>query len=73
MKDTRSIDEILKDFDPSQTKKEEDLRGGMVGIWLPAQHKVRYDKLQETSGRQFSKKAREVLLALIDAAEAMTA
>lgn len=40
-----------------------------VTIWLPAEAKASYDRLQDKSGRRFSKKAREVLIELITQAE----
>ncbi len=68
-----SFSEILGDFgspakDDSRTLKD----GKPVTIWLPAKAKASYDRLQEKSGRRFSKKAREVLLTLIDIAESKT-
>lgn len=67
------LGEILDDFAPavSQTPGIGPSRGGQpVTIWLRAEDKVRYDRIQRSSGRRFSKKAREVILALIELAEA---
>jgi hypothetical protein len=70
----KTLNDILADFGPKGADDKNSLKEGKpVTIWLPAAAKARYDKLQETSGRRFSKKAREVLLALIEAAEARTA
>lgn len=69
-----TLNEILSDFRPTKTEEKNSLKGGSpVTIWLPAEAKARYDRLQENSGRKFSKKAREVLLALMEVAEARTA
>lgn len=45
----------------------------IVTIRLTPDAKARYDKLQQKSRKKFGKKAREVLLALIEAAEARSA
>lgn len=67
-----TLSEILSDFGPDESSREvKETRP--VTIWIPADAKARYDRLQEKSGRRFSKKARETLIALIAAAEAMTA
>jgi hypothetical protein len=74
MNDTQSFDQILGDFSPAtETISDRVSDGKMVGIWIPAEYKARYDKLQLKSRLKFGKKAREVLLALIEAAEARTA
>lgn len=68
-----TISEILGDFSPTMKDSPKSLKEGRpVTIWLPAEAKARYDRLQEKSGRRFSKKAREILLALIEMAEART-
>lgn len=64
-----SIEDILGDFDVTKPVTNSGLTGGTVTIWLSSEDKARYDRLQERSGRKFSKKAREVLIALIDIAE----
>lgn len=67
-----TINELLGDFTPvpqSQSRMDR----GAVTIKLPADAKARYDLLQQKSGRQFGKKAREVLLKLIELAEARIA
>jgi hypothetical protein len=73
MEDAKSLNEILGDFNPSEASDKSALNGGTVTIWLSAADKARYDQLQIKSGRRFSKKAREALLALIEIAEARTA
>lgn len=72
MSTKQSLDRILEDFNPKDTANTLSLKasGAPVTIWLPAEAKARYDRLQEASHRQFSKKAREALLLLIDLAEA---
>jgi cytidylate kinase len=72
MRDERKLlDAILGDFDLNEPVTEGLVKtGAPVTIWLPAAAKMRYDKLQKRSGRRLSKKAREVLIALLDAVEA---
>lgn len=62
----RSLDEILANFNPT----EESNLTGAVTIWLPAEDKAAWDRLQHSTGRRFSKKAREILQAAIQIAEA---
>lgn len=69
----KTISEILGDFSPTKTEHASLKDGKPVTIWLPADAKARYDKLQESSGRRFSKKAREALIVLIAMAEARSA
>lgn len=64
-----TINDLLGDFSQATDTDKSLTERRPVTIWLPADAKSRYDKLQEKSGRRFSKKAREVLLALIDCAE----
>jgi hypothetical protein len=71
MREKPSMDAILGNFDMNETENEsrrKDCRP--VTIWISASAKARYDRLQKLSGRRFSKKAREILLAAIDMAEA---
>lgn len=68
----KTISEILGDFSPNEASSSIKRDGQPVTIWLPAEAKARYDKLQKNSGRKFSKKARETLIALIEIAEAKT-
>lgn len=69
-----ALDEFLGDFNMSEPEAEPSLKmGAPITIWLPAEDKARYDKLQKLSRRRFSKKAREVLQALMEAVEAKTA
>ncbi|MES2355597.1 MAG: hypothetical protein V4568_14605 [Pseudomonadota bacterium] len=71
MKSEKSITDYLSDFNPGDGANPLSLKSGApITIWLPADIKARYDKLQDMSGRKFSRKAREVLTALIHAAEA---
>jgi hypothetical protein len=66
----RTLDSILKDFDVSGKCDKAKPVGSMIGVWLPDDYKARYDNLQTTSGRRFSKKVREVIIAMIDMAQA---
>jgi hypothetical protein len=66
------FDEILEGFNPKAPQIAPLRSGGAVTIWLDAEAKARYDRLQEMSkhrGRRFSDVARETLKALIDVAE----
>lgn len=65
----KTIEDLLGDFRPVQSANRSTLTGGTVTIWLSAEDKARYDRLQEMSGRKFSKKVREVLMAIIERAE----
>lgn len=69
---TKTMAEILGDFSTDQTDKKNSLKhGAPVTIWIPAEAKEKYDRLQKISERRFSKKAREALLELIAVAEAL--
>lgn len=68
-----TINDLLGDFNLAADKEKGLTNGRTVTIWVSPDVKARYDRLQEKSGRQFSKKAREVLITLIEAAEARTA
>lgn len=68
------MSEILGDFGTIASPSGSRVRDGVpVTIWIPVEAKARYDRIQEKTGRQLSKKAREMLLALIEIAEAKTA
>ena len=74
MREKRSLDDILKSFDLKEPREEDSQRERKpVTIWIPASAKARYDRLQVVSGRRFSKKARELLLAAIDMADGQRA
>ena len=62
-----SIDMIVENFDVSQFVVEHGTgRGGPITVWLPNEHKAKYDELQSTSGRKFGKLLKEVLKRTID-------
>lgn len=63
--------EYLKDFGAKVKSENETV--DIIHIRVPADAKARYAKLQEKSGRRFSKTVREALIALIEAAEAKIA
>lgn len=65
----KTIEGILGDFKPTASGNRSSLTGGTVTIWLSAEDKARYDRLQKMSGRKFSNKTREVLLAVMELAE----
>lgn len=58
-------------FEPKETSARETL-GAPVTIWLPAEYKARYDRLQEMSKKRFCKKIRQIIQAAIEMAEART-
>lgn len=63
---TTTLSEILEGFAPAQPEKQSSTT---LTLWLPVKEKARYDRLQEKSGRRFSRKVRETIIALIDVAE----
>jgi hypothetical protein len=66
-----SLDEILADFNPTRSDQPSRLTGGTtITIWVSPEDKARWNRLQRMSGRRFAKKARELLLAAIELAEA---
>jgi hypothetical protein len=70
MREKKSLDAILGGFDPSEPEAKDSLRDRKpITIWVPAYAKERYDRIQQKSGRRFSKKARELLLAALEMAE----
>lgn len=71
MRETKSLDAIMDGFDPNGPERAESMRDRRpVTIWISASAKARYDRLQQSSGRTFSKMAREILLMAIEKAEA---
>lgn len=65
-----SLDDILGDFNPGDSSGKSSLKSGApIAVWLSAEDKARYDKLQQTSGRRFCKKLRELILAAMEVAE----
>lgn len=65
-----SLDKLIADFDPTlKTNGSKIKEGGPVTIWLPAEYKAKYDRLQERSNRRFCKKVRELIVAAIDVTE----
>lgn len=67
-----SLDDILGDFKPNSSSSafEGARYPGHITIRLPPEAKTRYDRLQESSRKEFGKKVRETLLKLIELAEA---
>lgn len=65
-----SLDDILGDFNPSEIGYGSNLKSGApIAVWLTAEDKARYDRLQKVSGRRFCKKIRELIRAAMDVAE----
>lgn len=71
MRETVSLERILEDFGHNVSGKAADRRP--ITLWLLPEDKARYDRLQKASRREFCKKAREALLALMALAEDKTA
>lgn len=66
----KTLGDILDDFTFSDQRGKGSLAGGKpITIWMPARAKASYDRLQEKSGRRFTRKVREAILELISAAE----
>lgn len=73
MKVHKSLDQILSDFNPTKQIRRPSLKeGAPVSVWLPQEYKTRYDRLQALSGRQFSEKLRQLMIAAIETAETKT-
>lgn len=68
---TNFIDDVLSDFKKTHNPADaDDVNYSNLTIRVPDKYKAKYDSIQQQSGRRFSKKVREVLMALLDAAEA---
>ncbi len=65
-----SLNEMLGDFRPAAATKRDAKLSAYVTIRFGQDAKARYDRLQEISGKEFGKRAREVLLKLMELAEA---
>jgi hypothetical protein len=66
----KSLDAILGDFNPNESISRVSVKsGGPVTIWLTAEYKAKYDRLQEKSHKRFCKKVRELIQAAIDHCE----
>lgn len=63
----KTITEILGDFSTNRAGKKQNLKA--VTLWVPDETKEKYDRLQKSSNRSLSKKAREMFVELIAAAE----
>lgn len=67
----QKFEDVLSDLeliDP--TRRNSVNSGATLTIWLPADYKAIYDKLQKLTGRRMSRKVREVVQSLLKAAEA---
>lgn len=62
------FDDILSDFEKNSADTAKHL--ALIGVRLPPEFKDRYDRLQKSSGRRFSRKVSETIQRLICAAEA---
>lgn len=67
MKD--KISNILEDLEVTHEGDTTPKNRQCVTIWLSSEMKEKYDRLQELSGKQFSKKAREILIVAINQAD----
>lgn len=63
-----SIDDILGDFSPTSVEAESGARKAIT-VWVSADEHARYERIQESSRRKFSKKLRELFLAALGVAE----
>lgn len=64
-----TLDQILADFEMNVTPAGTGIQRQSVTIWLDPEYKERYDRLQRNSRREFSKKAKAALMALINLAD----
>lgn len=65
-----SMDDLLEDFDPKETAAQSALtRGASITVWLSAEDRARYTALRSRYGRKVPRKAREAIVALLDAIE----
>lgn len=63
----KSLDAILDGFEPETPAARETVKSGApVTIWLSAEYKEKYDRIQERSRKRFCKKVRELIQAAID-------
>lgn len=68
----KGFESYLEGFNPNEPTEEPIRNGAPVTIWLPAEDKARYDRLQQKTKRakkRFSEVARDMLRDLIEAAE----
>lgn len=72
-RETPSFEAILEDFSPNEHARSGAVGRGCITVWLTPGDKARYDRLQERSRRDFGKRARAALLALMDLAESKVA
>lgn len=71
MREMKSLDEILGEFHAPTDLNKHSLKGGKpMTIWLPAEYKDRYAKLQYATEGRFCKKLRELIKAAIEMTEA---
>jgi hypothetical protein len=64
-----SLDQIFSDLDLSSDNEAMPARGTTITLWIPVEAKERYVRLQRRTGRRFSKKVRDLILAAITMAE----
>ena len=66
----KSIDEILKGFDPAaETDTSFHENHTPLTIWLPMSTKAKYDSLQERSRKRFGKVLKQIIIQSIDKVE----
>ena len=72
MRKKDSLDSIFKSHAEVFTQNTSTFgRGESITIWMPEGYKQKYDHLQETTRRKFSKLVREVIKSAIDKAESL--
>lgn len=61
----KSLDQIFHETEES----EDQIKGRTLTVWVPAECKDAYDRLQKSSRRAFSKKLRKLVQTAIELAE----
>lgn len=64
-----TFDDLISDLELVETSDNLPKQWEVISFRVPTEIKSRYARLQKMSGRQFSRKAKVALLALIQAAE----
>jgi hypothetical protein len=61
--EVKSLDEIFCDYNVTKRTKVKKMA---VTVWVPVESKERYDKLQELSERDYSKKLSELFVVAVN-------
>lgn len=61
---SESIDQIFRELE-TLTEADETTITMMIGLWVPAEYKLRFDQLQELTNKRFGKKVQELVIQAI--------